>query len=61
MARNKKQPLSKPVMVRMEHGMKEDIEAIAKANDLSTSDIIRLACRRQLPSLKSGRTNLQTS
>lgn len=61
MSRNKKQPLSKPLMVRMEEEMKQDVEAIARANDLTTSDIVRLAIRRQLPSLKSGGTQFQPS
>jgi len=61
MSRNKKQALSKPLMVRLEPSMKEEIERIAAANDLSASDIIRLACRRQLVSLRAGRTNLQAS
>jgi hypothetical protein len=61
MTRNKKQPLSKPVMIRMEEGMKQEVEAIAAANDLSASDIIRLAVRRQLPSLKSGGTSFRTA
>lgn len=45
-------------MIRMDHGMREQIEAIAKANDLSTSDIIRMSVRRQLPALKLGQTKL---
>jgi hypothetical protein len=48
-------------MVRMESGMKADIESIAKANNLTASDIVRLAVGRQLPHLKSGRTALRSS
>lgn len=61
MSRNKKQPLSKPLMVRLKEEMKQDVEAIARANDLTSSDIVRLAIRLQLPAIKSGRTNLQSS
>lgn len=59
MSRNKKQGFSKPMMVRMEHGMKEEIESIATANDLTSSDIIRMAVKRQLPALRSGRTTFK--
>lgn len=52
---------SKPMMIRMDDQMSADIKAIAKANDLSASDVIRLAVRRQLPAIKSGRTTLQPS
>ena len=57
----RKQKLTKPIMVRMNDAMKQDIERIAAANDLTTSDIIRLAMHRQLPSLRQGDTNLQPS
>ena len=40
-------------MVRMEHAMKEEIERVAAANDLTSSDIIRMAMRKSLPSVKS--------
>ena len=39
--------------------MREDLDAIAKANGLNTSDIVRMAVRRQLPSLKRGNTSLR--
>lgn len=55
----KKRNLSTPVMVRMEHSMRMDLEAVAKANGLNTSDIVRMAVNRQLPALKSGRTSLR--
>lgn len=48
-------------MVRLKEEMKQDVEAIARANDLTSSDIVRLAIRLQLPAIKSGRTNLQSS
>ena len=54
-----RQKLSKPIMVRMDVPMKQDIERIAMANGLTTSDVVRLACRQQMPSFKSGRTSLK--
>jgi hypothetical protein len=55
----KKRNLSNPVMVRMEDSMRIDLEAIARANGLNTSDIVRMAVSRQLPSLKRGSTSLR--
>ena len=54
----KKETLEKPVMVRMDRDMHNRIRALAEANGLSTSDIIRLSVRRQLPALASGQTRL---
>jgi len=59
MTQRKKRNLSNPVMVRMEDSMREDLDAIAKANGLNTSDIVRMAVSRQLPSLKRGNTSLR--
>ena len=61
MSKTKKAALSNPVMIRMDPTMKRELESVAKANDLSTSDIVRLAVSRQLPFLKSGRTSLNAS
>jgi hypothetical protein len=61
MPAKKRQPLANPIMVRMEHAMKEDIERIATANALTASDVVRLAVRRSLPSLKNSRVTLQGS
>jgi len=59
MTQPKKRKLSNPVMVRMEDTMRIDLEAIAKANGLNTSDVVRLAVSRQLPSLMHGHTSLR--
>lgn len=54
----RKQPLTTPIMVRMDQSMKADLYQVAKANGLSISDIVRLACRLQMPRLKAGETAL---
>lgn len=56
---NKRQPLANPIMVRMEHAMKQDIERIATANRLTSSDVVRLAVAHQIPLFKLGRTILK--
>lgn len=61
MSAKKRKPLANPIMVRMEHAMKEDIERIASANSLTASDVVRLAVRRSLPALKNSRVTLQGS
>ena len=54
----KNRNLSNPVMTRMDSSMRIDLEAIAKANGLNISDIVRLAISRQLPALKRGKISL---
>ena len=48
----------RPVMIRMPDDLKTDCAQIAVANDLTLSDIIRIAVRLQLPELKAGRLKL---
>lgn len=45
-------------MVRMEKSTHDRLKAIAKANGLTVSDIMRLSVTRQLPALSSGLTKL---
>lgn len=45
----------------MDHEMKEDIERIAAANDLTSSDVIRLAMRRSLPGIRSSLKAMRAS
>lgn len=45
-------------MVRMEKATHDQVKAIAKANGLTVSDIMRLSVKRQLPALSSGQTKL---
>jgi hypothetical protein len=61
MASQTRKKLSKPVMVRMDHDMKEDIERIAAANDLTGSDVIRLAMRKGLPGIRSALKAMRAS
>ena len=58
MASPKKQPLSRPLMVRIPQTMKDDLENVAAANDLSVSALIRVAVKKHLPAMKSGRSTL---
>lgn len=58
MQRTKKQPLSQPLMVRVPQAMKDDLENVAAANDLSVSALIRVAVKKHLPAMKSGRETL---
>jgi hypothetical protein len=58
MTSTKKQPLSKPLMVRVPQTMKDDLENVAAANDLSVSALIRVAVKKHLPAMKSGRGTL---
>lgn len=51
--------LSKSVLIRMDSSMRSQIEAIATANKISTSAIIRIAIEKQLPALRAGRTVLR--
>lgn len=53
-----KQPLSKPMMIRIPETMKSDLENVAANNDLSVSAIVRLAVKKHLPAMKSGRGTL---
>ena len=55
MSSPKKQPLSRPLMVRIPQTMKDDLENVAAANDLSVSALIRVAVKKHLPAMKSGR------
>jgi len=54
-----KKTLGDPVMVRFSPSSKASLQAVAQANDLSVSAIIRLAVDRQLPALRSGGTLLR--
>jgi len=54
-----KQQLGKPFVVRLEHSQKEEVQAVATANDLTVSDIIRMAVRHHLPVIKSGQAKLR--
>lgn len=58
MSRSRK---TKPVMIRMEDILHAEIKAAAIANDLTVSDIVRLAIRQQIPAIRSGKTKLQAS
>lgn len=51
--------LSKPVMIRMDNDMRAQIQAVAKANKLSASAIIRMAVEKHLPALQAGRAVLR--
>jgi antitoxin component of RelBE/YafQ-DinJ toxin-antitoxin module len=42
-----------PFMVRLPRDMRRDVESVAKANGLTMSDIVRLACRMELPAIKA--------
>lgn len=57
----KRKPLSKPVMIRMEQADHSDITAVAKSAGITTSDVIRLAVRNGLPSVRRNLKNLQPS
>lgn len=46
-------------MVRMEKASHERLKAIAKANGLTVSDIVRISVTRQLPALSAGQTKLK--
>lgn len=48
------QKLGKPFVVRMEDAQKEAVQAVAAANSLTVSDIIRLAVKTQLPAMRAG-------
>lgn len=61
MPATKRPKLSKPVMVRMEHTMKEEIERVAADNDLTSSDIIRLAMKKSLPAVKASLKSLRSA
>lgn len=58
MSQTKKPPLSKPMMIRIPETMKCDLENVAASNDLSVSAIVRLAVKKHLPAMKSGRSTL---
>jgi hypothetical protein len=45
-------------MVRVPQAMKDDLENVAAANDLSVSALIRVAVKKHLPAMKSGRETL---
>lgn len=60
MSRNTKRPLSKPMMIRIPESMKDDLETIAASNDLSVSAVVRLAVKKHLPAMKSGRATFST-
>lgn len=50
-----KQKLGKPIVVRLEHSQKQEVESVAAANNLTVSDIMRVALRQQLPEIRAGR------
>lgn len=56
-----KNKLGKPFVVRLEHAQKEQVQAVASANDLTVSDIIRLSIRQQLPALRAGKITIKAS
>jgi hypothetical protein len=49
------------MMIRMDDQMARDLKTAARANDLTISDIVRLAVREQMPAIRSGKTKLQPS
>jgi len=53
--------LSKSVLIRMDSAMREEVLAVAHANKISTSAIIRMAVERQLPALRAGHTKLRAA
>lgn len=55
-----KQKLGKPIVVRLEHSQKQEVESIAAANNLTVSDIMRVALRTQLREIRSGRLKFQS-
>lgn len=56
-----KQQLGKPFVVRLEHSQKEEVQAVAAANDLTITDIIRMAIRHQLPAIRRGGVKLKSA
>jgi hypothetical protein len=56
-----KKQLGKPFVVRLEHSQKEEVKAVASANSLTVSDIIRLSIRHQLPAIRAGKINFKAS
>ena len=56
-----KEKLGQPFVVRLEHSQKEQVQAVAAANNLTVSDIIRLSIRTQLPAIKSGHIKFRPS
>ena len=56
-----KKTLGSPNMVRFDSPTKADLEAVARANGLSVSAVVRLAVSQQLPALKAGRASLKPS
>lgn len=58
MSQPTKQPLSKPMMIRIPAAMKTDLENVAANNDLSVSALVRIAVKKHLPAMKSGRGTL---
>ncbi len=58
MPREKKLPLSKPMMIRIPETMRDDLEKVAAGNDISVSAVVRLAVKKHLPAMKSGRATL---
>lgn len=49
------------MMIRMDQATHARLKAIAEANGLSTSDLVRLSVHRQLPALNAGQTRLLPS
>jgi len=56
-----KKKFGKPLVVRLEQSQQIKVEAVAAANDLSVSDIMRLAIRNCLPAIDAGRVKIRSS
>lgn len=54
-----KKKFGKPNMIRFDEPTKADLEAVAEANNLSLSAVVRVAVAEQLPALKAGRISFR--